>query len=180
MKNTFENEGDMEERLKYICGLANDWLRFAEAKNAAMVAAVCALIVVGCDHFPSSTKFGLVQWACFGGCVLLVIAGTLSLASFIPKLTFEWTRSKAEADAKHNLFFFEHIAGYSAFDFLDALYQAELAESPKRKLELDLAGQAVINSQIASRKFKQFRTACWFALTGLILLGVSACLQIFK
>ncbi len=180
MKNTNDDGCDMEERLKYICGLVNDWLKFAEAKNAAMVAAVCALIVVGCDHFPASTESWPVRWTCFGGCALLILAGGLSLASFIPKLTFKWTESKTGANAEHNLFYFEHIAAYSAFGFLDALYDAESQESPKRKLEVDLAGQAVINSQIASSKFLQFKTACWVALAGFVLLGVSACLQIFK
>jgi len=170
----------MEERLKYVCGLVNDWLKFAEAKNAAMVTAVCAILVVICDHYPESTERASVRWLCFSGCILYGLAGLISLASFIPKLTFKWTESKTEEVAEKNLFYFGHIAAYSAFQYLDALYQSESLPPANRKIEIDLAGQAVMNSQIASRKYFQFSCACWLALAGFLSVGAAFCIHILK
>jgi hypothetical protein len=180
MKNSSDEECEMEERLKYICGLVNDWLKFAEAKNAAMVAAVCALVAVLCDHFPESNGNALVQWMSVVGCVLLMLAGLCSLVSFLPKLTFKWSQTKVGRSAEHNLFYFEHIGGYSAFEYLEALYQAESHKPANKKLEADLAGQAVINSRITSGKFRQFKLACACLIGGLIVLGIAASLHILK
>jgi Family of unknown function (DUF5706) len=163
----------MEDRLKYIFGIVNDWLKFAETKNAALVVAVCAASVPICDHFPSTGEPWSVRWFCSAGCVLFGIAGFLSLGTFLPRLIFTWSESKAERSATHNLLYFGHIAKYSAADYLKALYDAELTTSPNRKLELDLAGQIVINSQITNKKFKQFAAACYFALAGIAAFVVS-------
>src|SRR5258708_3168309 len=137
MSDATDEDQKMEDRLKYICGLVNDWLKFSEAKNGALVVAVSALAVVIADHFPDVTEAPLVRWLSLVGGCLLIIAGLLSLASFIPRLTFKWSQSKKEKMATDNLFFFEHIAWYSAFDFLDALYQGECRVSQHRKIEAD-------------------------------------------
>jgi hypothetical protein len=180
MKNSKDKECEMEERLKYICGLVNDWLKFAEAKNAALVVAVCAVIVIVADHSPALTDSACIRWSCFVGCGFLVFAGGVSLASFIPVLTFRWHESKKERSASHNLMYFEHIAAFSAFELLEALYQSDGQPCSNRKIEADLAGQAVINAKIASRKFFQFKVATCFALIGFTGLGLSACLKFWK
>lgn len=180
MKNTIAEEREMEERLKYICGLVNDWLKFAEAKNAALVVAICAVMVVAADHSPEPTDSAWIRRLCFLGCAFLVLAGGVSLASFIPQLTFKWNASEKERSATHNLMYFDHIAAFSAFELLEALYQAEGQPASNRKIEVDLAGQAVTNAKIASSKFFQFRIASWLALIGFAILGVFACLKFWS
>lgn len=170
----------MEERLKYICGLVNDWLKFAEAKNGALVVVVCTVMVVVADHSPSSGDSIWIRWSCFLGCTLLVLAGCISLASFIPELTFKWNATEKERSAIDNLMYFDHIAAFSAFELLEALYQAEGIPSPQRKIELDLAGQAVINAKITTRKFYQFKIASWFTLIGFACIGFSACVKFWS
>lgn len=170
----------MEDRLRYIFGLVNDWLKFAETKNAALVVAVSALLVVVCDHFPDAHATPWVRWSCIVGCALLVVGGAVSLVSFIPDVNFKWLSAKCERRATHNLFFFGEIAQYSEFDFLDALYDAESLPNQHKKLEADLAGQIVKNSQITVRKFAQFKIACWIAVIGIVALAISAVLHVTR
>jgi len=180
MKHSTEDKLEMEERLKYICGLVNDWLKFSEAKNGALVVAVCAVVVVVADHSPSSADSMWIRLSCFLGCAFLVLSGGVSLASFIPQLTFKWSETEKERVATHNLMYFDHIAAFSAFELLEALYQAEGQPQQQRKIEADLAGQAVVNANIASRKFSQFKVASWLALIGFACLGVSACVKFWS
>jgi len=138
------------------------------------------VLVVVCDHFPDAQATAWVWWLCIIGCALLVIGGAVSLVSFIPDVKFEWFSTKSERSATHNLFFFGEIAQYSAFEFLDALYDAESLPNQHKKLEADLAGQIVKNAKITVRKFAQFKYACWIAVGGIAALSISAALHALK
>ena len=122
----------MEDRLKHIFGVVNEWLKFAEAKNAALLVAVAALSKPVLDHFPDKAALPTAWWCCTVGCGFLFLSGFLCLGSFLPQLTFKWGASKRPLMATDNLFYFGHIAHLSAFEYLEALYQAE-ATPPKNK-----------------------------------------------
>ncbi len=47
----------MEERLKYVLSLINEWLRFAEAKNAALVAADTGIVLGVISVFSGHTGY---------------------------------------------------------------------------------------------------------------------------
>lgn len=162
----------MEDRLKYTLQFVNDWLKFSEAKNAALVALVAVIL----SKFSTSLwdqASGLIWWCNALGVWSVTAGGILSLMSFIPKLTFKWTPKTEDKDATDNLFYFGHISKFSAFDYLDSLYAAETTTNPNKKLEIDLAGQIVINSQIAVKKYRQFTLAACVALGGFFMIGIA-------
>lgn len=162
----------MEDRLKHTLQFVNDWLKFSEAKNAALVALVAVILSEFSTSLSDETS-GWIWWLNALGVWSITAGGILSLMSFIPRLTFKWSQSTTAMSAEDNLFYFGDISKYSAFQYLDALYAAENQENQKRKLEADLAGQIVINSKIAMKKYRQFTCAAFAALLGFILIGVA-------
>lgn len=171
MDNEDSKPTQMEERLKYVVGLVNDWLRYAETKNAGLLVASGTLLKLATDHFPPRTDGPVIFYGALLGCGCMVLSVIVCLLSFLPALKFEWLVSKRARSAKHNLFYFRHIAMFSAFDYLTALYQAEGLTDAKRKVEIDLAGQIVINSKIATRKFLEFSAALWISVVGILCLS---------
>src|SRR5689334_3447658 len=133
-----DNEGlkaaQMEDRLKYVAGLVNDWLRYAETKNAGLLVASGTLLKLITDHFPPRTAGPVIYYGALLGCGCITLSGIICLLSFLPALRFEWLVSKRARSAKHNLFYFRHIAMFSAFEYLTALYQAEGETDAKRKV----------------------------------------------
>ena len=167
----------METRLQYIISNVNDWLKFAETKHAALLVAISTFYVIIVDHFPNKNYSCIKYDLWLSGSLLIFISGICSMISFIPFLKFSWGKNKGLSSAMHNLFYFGDIAKYSAFEYLNALYNAQLIESPNNKIELDLAGQAVTNSQIAVYKYRTFTASCSFAFLGLISVAISYLLE---
>lgn len=163
----------MEDRLKYTLQFVNDWLKFSEAKNAALVALV-AVIMTKFSTGLWNEASGWIWWCYALGVWCITGGGALSLMSFIPSLTFEWKPKINEQCATRNLFYFGDVADLSAFDYLDAMYGAAASgENQKQKLELDLAGQIVTNSKIAIKKYRQFTRALILSLAGFVLVALA-------
>lgn len=166
----------MEDRLKYLLDKANHWVSYSEAKNASIVVLGCAVMRGAMDKCPGATANWIVAWNFWLGFSCLVFAALVALLSFFPIRIFDWIEvswwkeAAEEPSPATNLFFFEHVARLAPCRFLEALYESEGGEqkNPNRKLELDLAGQIVINSRIASRKFSFFQISL-----GAVLLGIA-------
>jgi hypothetical protein len=164
----------MEDRLKYILILCIDWVKYAEKKNAALLVAASGLVLSLAGHFPDKTS-PLGIRACFWiGCVSLVLSAVICLVSFIPQIEFPWLDSRRKADSEDNLFFFGHIADYSASGFVDALYRSEGTQPVSNRLQLDLAGQIIVNARISLKKFRLFTVATWLAALGVSFLLFAA------
>lgn len=174
----------IHDELKSIFDYVNDWLKFAETKNAALVAfdgaAVLGLISIS-ENLGSGqvTAKGCIVVAF----VFLSISLLIALVSFLPQ-----TRSikalpatiKPQEDrlGNDNLYFFEHILKYRPEDYLTKIKQGfesmDLADSSGTKktqintLSVDLSQQIIINSQIASRKYHYFKVALLLSISGMI------------
>jgi hypothetical protein len=160
----------MEDRLRYILGLCIDWVKYAEKKNAALLVAASGLVVSLIGRFPDKTSSSGIR-ACFWiGCASLVISAVISLISFIPQIEFPWIVSRRKTGSEDNLFFFGHIADYSAPELIDALYRSEGVQSASNKLQLDLAGQIIVNARISLKKFQLFTASIWLAALGVAFL----------
>jgi hypothetical protein len=168
----------MEERLKYIFELVNDWLKFAEAKNGALLVAASGLAFATAKQLSRLSNNPCQHWWCSMGIGLLLISVLLCLFSLLPQVNFLWPFSLRETSHEDNLFFFGHIAGYSAQNYLAALYAAENLVSAERKLELDLAAQIVTNSRLTSRKFGVSRIAGWPLLAGTAIITVVSAIHV--
>ncbi|MDC8449785.1 MAG: DUF5706 domain-containing protein [Nitrospira sp.] len=150
-------------------------MKYAEKKNAALLIAVSGLVFSLIGRFPDKTSVGIR--ACFWiGCVSMVLSAVICLISFIPEIEFPWIRTRRKTSSEGNLFFFGHIADYSASEFVEALYRGEGCQQVSNKLQLDLAGQIIVNARISLRKFRIFTVVTWLATLGVASLMWAAVL----
>jgi len=157
----------MEERLRYILSTVNEWLKFAESKNAALltadgVAVFGILTALGNANLPHSWMLRYVYF-----CVsLLAIATIVCLLSFIPQLQVPRLVTRRSPKGEDNLMFYGDIANYNSFGYLKALYARERDKQGTiaDPIEEDYAQQIVVNSRIALRKYGYFNVALWLTV----------------
>jgi len=135
-------------------------IEFAEAKNAALLAANLAVIVgIGAILATSAIDQHSVRMWLFVTCLVLAGGGLIALWSFLPVFgeeRHEYAKGTASAG---NLVFWGDIAGVSPEQYIAGVFAAlELRYAPG-KIHLDLANQIVITSGIARRKFTIFKPA---------------------
>lgn len=172
----------MEDRLRYILSSVNDWLRFAESKNAALLVANSAVIFGVLRVLKGSTPLrdGLMLYLYFS-LSLLVLSGALCFLSFIPQLEIPWLASQRQTTDDDNLVFYAEIADYSPQDLLKALYRkSNLELDDPAPLEEDYAAQIVVNSRIAVRKYRFFSAAIWLALIAIVTPVGAALIYLLK
>ena len=170
----------MNEDLKYIFSNINDWLKFAEAKCAGLLALNLAAII------------GLLQSASMftddiqnGQGILIVLfslSSLITLYSLIPKLNtlikFYRTIPNLEAELKHrkdnnrptiNCIYFGDIACLTEAMFSTLATNKPLDEH--NSLTQLLIHQIVVNAQIALQKYRIFSLASWTTFVG-YLFGI--------
>lgn len=167
----------MEERLKYVLSSVIDWLKFGEAKNAALVAlngaAILSLIGAVKDIGNSAISYFLVHLTIPGlliglGISLNAIRSIVS-KSYSPNLNF--------TDITDHVLFYGDIAKYSDTEYLKKLYAFHKEDAPETysALETEFACQIIINARIANRKFKLFNyglIVTIVAIAGSFLLAI--------
>ncbi len=156
--------------LEDIYERAIDWVKYAEAKNAALIALNGALIV-GISFLKSSEGKALSSAFIHLEPILLLILllGCLSsLISFIPILSRLKIRKQDLPNP--NLFYFGDIARISIDKFLTvAVSKYEWKIENKQQFK-DLSTQIIINSEIAIRKFFLFKVAAYLDLLFFLIL----------
>lgn len=160
----------------------NDWLRFAEAKNAALIALASAAlwasikVIVSNDIHLWIAIYAVLAAAQFAVSILI------GLISFIPALSLDFIVRRSRPSGADNLLYFGHIANYSKRDMRERLFAA-CGGDPNRCSDIENAyiEQIIINSRIANHKFGYFNVACWIFLSGLVTpLGSVLCYLAFK
>ncbi|MFJ8976389.1 Pycsar system effector family protein [Streptomyces sp. NPDC102282] len=155
-----------------VLGLVVDWIKHAEAKAGATLAATAAS---GVMLYNLSKELN-------GPSVLLVIA--LLLCGF--SLTFAgvcaglalWPRLRTKEEPISHLYF-SHTARAHAVDstYIDALLI--LTGNPE-DLVKEIAAQGWANSKVAHKKYFWCGLAIRFLLSGLVLLAVSATVRVLS
>lgn len=169
----------MQDRLQYTLGLVNEWLRFAETKNAALLAidagAVLALIKVAQGTGTGwNTSVGI--WI-FTMILLLLCSCALAVISFLPDVVPKWKSPKRCPREDANLLFYGDLAYYDKLSLLEAIAKQECSSVPSNSAVLEnYAEQIITNSRIALRKYKFFRWAMWFAVAGVVTPIIAAVL----
>lgn len=163
---------DQIEELYSVLNQVIDWLKFAESKNGALLAAESAAI------FAFFSAFSQIQYSYFSiwgliylGILLVCLFVSLlyCLISFIPDLNLSFKEKINDCSEDNNLCFFAHIAELSPEEYLSRFYEKrEIKFKEINKFELDLAQQIVINSKIACRKYKLFEIAIKFTFAGIV------------
>lgn len=167
----------VETRLLTILEMVNEWLQFAEAKNAGLVAldglALAAILAI----LPSAEAPVAITAGLVGASLLLLVSLGVSLWSFLPrgdlgKLVSAVGRRPRATD---NLYYFGDVCAYRPDQLAgeiarryDKIRDYEPAQHPAH---VDIASQVIANSRITVVKNRCFTAATWIAL---LALGVAA------
>jgi hypothetical protein len=154
----------------------HDWVKFAEAKNAALLAFASAwTVAIGNiltkDPAAPAIYAGVLPVA---GAMFL-IAALISILSFMPRVDMRAFLAPDDASSRpENLLFYGEIRKIPIAEFPKKL--RERYEPPKGKAATeeyldDLACQIHINSSIADRKFFLFKVAVWIVMAGMMLVA---------
>ena len=165
----------MESKLSFIFSNINDWLKFAEAKSATLLACNAGL-TFGIVRFIASSEiegFGYLFLAL--SVVLCIISIALCILSVIPSLEMPWEKKPSGTNENDNLIFFSDIAKYTPLSYLQSLERKlGLKNSDFSGYETDLASQIITNSVIAHSKYKRHQIAIWLTFGAVVspLIGV--------
>ncbi len=157
-----------KDRLIFILQNTNDWLKFAETKNAAIIAfdgAVLGAIMGNYDKI-SGVLLMFVN-ALLIPCLFLSLFGSLS--SFLPKLSTKFLKKTRSATKRVHInhVYFGHLKDLN----VDELYEAiklENEPSAMSSFERDVCAQIILNSYICWYKYLLFSISCAFVFLGLL------------
>lgn len=156
----------LESALKQVV----DWLKFAEAKNGALVALGCAAIFGVLRLYLSISTVSIsITYYVASFTTFISAAVVMSVTSFIPRITPPFWIKMPDKDQADNPFFFGHACKYSKIQYLDLFNDyAEIDSYDKNKLEIALCDQIVNNSRISFIKYRMFSAAVWLFLAGVL------------
>jgi hypothetical protein len=168
----------LTEKLIVIFQNVNDWLKFAEAKNAILLTFCGAAIttittyVSTATNIPNSLRTGLLIAIFF-----LCLSSLTCTLSFLPNTKPITTKSSNSKLKDTDIFyFFGDLKKYNATELLSSinrLYFENSIPTPYKKEDLDIAKQITINSRIAATKFDFFRTGVWLLIVSFLVIPIS-------
>lgn len=148
------------------------WLKYAEAKNAAL-AAIAAGALYASVNLAANHGNGVVNVGAGMAAAFFLLSLALAIVSFLPVNNPAFTalfQGRRPAAASVNIFFFGDLGGLDANDLLRRLTPTAADapdESGDRRL-LDLASQVIVTSRIAQRKLAFFEAGTWLFVSGLL------------
>lgn len=152
-----------------------DWLKYAEAKNGALLAFVSAWtvaianIIVRDPGPPVAIAEVIPVAAC-----LFITAGLILLLSFVPRISLSRFFRRSGADTRPiNYIFYGDIADQPITEFFAKItnrYLPAADESATEAYLRDLAVQIHVVGTIARSKFRMFKLAGWLSVAGVIVL----------
>jgi len=161
--------------LTEILKQVNEWLKFAEGKNAGIVALASAgvLSVTGALAARTDESWEIRAGIAVSG-VIIALSLLLGLASFMPrtdqaKLSI---RRDLPSSLDDNLLFYGHLARYAPKDLAEAVAHRYCQNHDRQieQLHVDLAAQITINARITLEKLRFFSYAvALFALAAALL-----------
>ncbi len=163
------------DHLNKIFENVNGWLKFAEAKNGALIVLNGAIIFgIARIHAIYKPLPGWLTWYFIIASMLLIFALLICLVSYIARIKSPQSISKRPSDANvPNIYFFGDLAKMTGDNILTHLKDKLALTDTPNLAQRDLAMQISINSRITSQKFAYFNTAVWLTIFALItpLLG---------
>lgn len=155
----------------------NDWLRYAEAKNGAVVA-LSSVLLAALSPWKTDGINPVVQGYLFMAFAGIAVALLIALVSFVPFVDRSAFLAKSPgsdmvSDHAPNWSFFGDVASRNLEEFSAALTLR--GEKLSEVTTKELVDQVYINSRICSFKFKLFR-ACVFCLIAALFTPVVALL----
>ena len=168
----------MEERLERVLNRVIDWLKYEEAKNAALVTLDgVGLGVIAAE--PSNASPGLSPWL-KGSLVIFLLSLMIALYSFYPVVSEKLHKNAARRRehtrrimSNSHLLFFADIAGSDPEAYLNEFRLAVGETSGKTLLELDYAREIVANAEIAVQKLRLFEAGVLVSVLAFILACIA-------
>ena len=145
----------------------NNWLTFAEAKNAAIIAFNSVLLFTIFECIDENTQTNITYYSLLFSIMLIGIGLFISLISFLPKLS-----SSVE---KNNVFFLDINSYENAKQ-----YKKIILSLSSEDLASAYAEEIFYNSKITVNKYKKFRYALYFTMSGLVLFLLAYILHLFN
>lgn len=159
----------IQELLKEIFSNVNNWLVFAETKNAAIIAFCVALLaaITSTDFFKGNT----IMFSVFIAGIVLALL--VALSSFAPKRGKK-KESNSVPTAADNLIFFSDIAKYNKTEYIKALVKQYLKKDIRtdqiEQIELDYSEEIIYNSNLANNKYDLFKYSLDIILVMMVFL----------
>jgi hypothetical protein len=167
-----DQQESYERTLSAIHGRMMELVKFAEAKNAALLT-FCSVwmgAIIGILRSPEEPPMGF-RAAFMVALPLLAVAAVVTLTSFLPRLLNHLQPERAEAN---NLLYFGDIATLKIDHFDPAArerYYPGDGQSATDEYLSDLAVQVAVQARIANRKFKTFNAAGRLVLASFVCLA---------
>ena len=164
----------MKEKMQFLeknLDRMNYWLQFAEAKNAAAIAYITAILIIVCTTgvIPSATWLILITAVYAAGIII-------ALASFFPRYHVDVYNRDGEYDDKDNYLFWLHIAKYAVPDYIRAVktkfFEENEAECYLRS-ETMYAEEIIANARIAKAKYEMFKWVVRCCVIGTLMIPIS-------
>lgn len=176
----------LDERLYRLLQLVIDWLKFAEAKNVAMVGFASSAIAVLLGFLAATNEllpFAAAILLAVGGLGLL-LALLVSLASFMPQTNVK-PEVNSQSPTSHksaNLFYFGHIAAYEPPVLVEEMIRRNLRGKSVQVDDghIDLAEQVVINARITLRKLRLFTLSVVCFAVGVVGSGAGVLVAVLQ
>lgn len=185
-----EIEEKVEEKLKEIFGYINDWLKFAEAKNAAILTFGMGALF-GLSSYAEITN----KWIYIVLIIILLLSVMSSLLSFYPNLSnskikiitgiFTWIAKfweKENCSTKEIKIFYSDISekynvdGTKELNYLKNIYKDYYCVEKSNEfnqLEVDYAKEIIINSKITVNKYIFFKASLKLFILFLVLFSLT-------
>lgn len=154
-----------QSELVHILEQVNGWLKFAEAKNGVLITLNGAGVWGMLEFIQSASPTGFFLLYSWIFVLFMALSAILTLLSFLPVLKAEWLQPVGDQRSESNLLFFGHIAEHTPEELLEALDIS--TREDLNSINRDYAEQAIINSQIALRKYNLFHLSLWLTLSGI-------------
>lgn len=165
-----------------ILDRTNDWLKFAEAKNGALLVLNCAVLFGALQSLGNSGSSAplLLDWFVINLIFFLAAGIIFSASSLIPRLTApSWIRFP-KSKGTPNIFYFGDISSLSEETFLAEYYKAVGIQKEPSRLDLQYANQIVANSKIAYVKYRQFNVSAWLTICAFLTPVGALCLYMVR
>lgn len=168
----------VETRLLTILEMVNEWLQFAEAKNAGLVALDALGLAAILTIVPATEVPEPVAWGLAAASLMLLLSLGISLWSFLPrgdaaKLIAATRRGPRPTD---NLYFYGDVCGYRpeqlAAEIARRYDKIRVYDPAAHPSHVDLASHVIANSRITVAKNGYFRVATIVALLALVCSAV--------
>lgn len=167
----------LTERLIFIFENTNNWMKFAEAKNGALLILNSGLIFGFLGILPNTIFDCPPLILLYSGSFMLfcLLSLIMNLFSFLPFFnTYDINPSKINENLIPNVIFWGDLSKINSEELIKRLSDQKNESILLDQYQKDLSSQIIINSAITQKKYNLFRHSIWLTIFGIItpILGI--------